>query len=212
MTSNSKFLFDTEFGSATPLHVKPDLPDAPPLVYTEEDKEQLCTDAFQDGLAAGKEEALQSIEASAADIMRNVEAQLLQISSNYNTQMDNIRCEATSLAFAVASKLSTTLVARQPEAEILSMIENCLEDLRDEPRFVLRASAIVCDALSEKINQLASASGFEGNIILLPDDTKTNSDCRVEWADGGVERDMTSTIQKIEEIVNRFISSSNDAG
>ena len=47
-------------------------------------------------------------------------------------------------------------------------------------------------------------------MILLPDDTKTNSDCRIEWADGGVERDVEDTQKKVDDIVDRFIRSSGN--
>ncbi len=207
MSVSSKFLFDTEFnGQATVRKKAKDEPEAPPAIYTEEDKVRLCEEAYQSGLMSGKQEAMGGIEASTAEVLNAMNNQLQNIGQNHSNQMDNIRCEAASLAFAIAKKLAPALIARQPEAEVLKMVEGCLEDLHDEPRIVLRASEPVCDALSEKINELTQASGFQGKVILLPDDTKTNSDCRIEWADGGVERELSDTEQKLEEIVNRFIS------
>lgn len=209
MSSNTKFLFDTEFGSATPLKKKDAEPEAPPAVYTEEDKDRLVAEAFQNGFSNGKEDAVAGLEASSAEALNLMSAQLQQLAQAHSDQLENIRCEAASLAFAVAKKLAPALMARQPETEVLQMIETCLQDLHDEPRIVLRASEPVCSALSEKINDLALATGFQGNIILLPDDTKQNSDCRIEWADGGVERELSDTSSKLEEIINRFISSSS---
>ncbi|OUR75767.1 hypothetical protein A9Q83_16705 [Alphaproteobacteria bacterium 46_93_T64] len=213
MSSNSKFLFDTEFGSATPLHKKAAAaPEAPPLLYTDEDKERMCTEAFQSGHAEGRQEALIGVEASSSEVLNTIGGQLQQMAQTHRNQLENIRCEAASLALAIAKKLAPALISRQPEAEILNMVEECLVDLHDEPRIVLRASETVCDDLSEKIDKLATANGFQGNVILLPDDTKTNGDCRIEWADGGVEREISDTTKKVEEIINRFIRSSGDLG
>jgi len=213
MSSSSKFLFDTEFGSATPLHKKTvDTPEAPPLLYSEEDKERMCAEAFQSGFTDGKQEALDGFEASTAEVLDTIGAQLQNIAQTHGNQLENIRCEAASLACAIAKKLAPALIARQPEVEILSMIEECLVDLHDEPRIVLRASEAVCSTISEKIDKLTAANGFQGNVILLPDETKTNGDCRIEWADGGVEREISDTSDKIEEIINRFIRSGGNLG
>lgn len=207
MSASSKFLFDTEFNNQSRVRKKTDTePEAPPAVYTEVDKTRLCEEAYQSGFLSGKQEALGGIEASTAEVLSVMESQLQQIAQSHSSQIDNIRCEAASLAFAIAKKLAPALIARQPEAEVLKMVEGCLEDLHDEPRIVLRASEPVCDMLATKITDLTQASGFQGKVILLPDDTKTNSDCRIEWADGGVEREMNDTLIQLDEIVSRFIS------
>ena len=212
MSASSKFLFDTEFSGQSHVRKKAAVePEAPPAVYTEEDKERLCAEAYQSGLMSGKQEALGGVEASTAEVLNVMGSQLQQIAQSHSSQIDNIRCEAASLALAIAKKLAPALIARQPEAEVLKMVEGCLEDLHDEPRIVLRASEPVCDALADRISDLTQASGFQGKVILLPDDTKTNSDCRIEWADGGVERELSDTLVKLEEIVNRFISTGSQS-
>jgi len=213
MSSNSKFLFDTEFGSATALRKKADeAPEAPPLLYSEEDKIRLCEEAFRSGIADGKQEALNAVEASTAEVLNTINVQLQNIAQTHGDQLENIRCEAASLACAIAKKLAPALIARQPEVEVLAMIEECLVDLHDEPRIVLRASEAVCSAIAEKIDKLTATSGFQGNVILLPDETKTNGDCRIEWADGGVEREISDTNDKVDEIINRFIRSGGNLG
>lgn len=208
MNTNSKFLFDTEFGEASvPLKKKEEAPPAPPVLYTEDHKAQFTEEAYQSGLEAGKAEAFSGIEASMTQLLEGLGGQLQQLSTTHSTQAEGRQKEAASLAYAIASKLAPALMARQPQVEVMKMIEECLVDLHDEPRIVVRASEPVCTALTEKIETLTQATGFQGKVILLPDDTKTGSDCRVEWADGGVERDLEETRQKIEEIVDRFLRS-----
>ncbi|MEP5700407.1 MAG: hypothetical protein ABJN43_17405, partial [Sneathiella sp.] len=156
---------------------------------------------------AGKEEAISGIEASLAQVLDGVSNQLQQLADLHDQDLGTLKQEAASLAFAIAGKLSSALIARQPEIEVFKMVEECLADLHDEPRIVVRASEPICAALEGKIDKLTQATGFQGNVILLPDDTKTNSDCRLEWADGGVERDVEDTQEKIGEIIDRFIRS-----
>lgn len=206
MSSNSKYLFDNEFGAASvPLKQEDKAPPPPPVLYTEAEKGQFCTDAHQEGFAAGRSEALIGIEATITQSLENMNVQLQQLSQSNETRLENIRCEAASLSLAIANNLAPSLIARLPEAEVIKMVEDCLVDLHDEPRIVVRATDPICAALSEKMGQLEQNSGFQGNIILLPDDSLTGSDCRIEWADGGVERNLENTTQKISKIIDRFI-------
>ena len=62
------------------------------------------------------------------------------------------------------------------------------------------------DALQERLTQLSAASGFEGRVVLIGDDAMGESDCRVEWADGGVEREAGRIWRAIEEALARYIA------
>jgi len=213
MSNNSKFLFDNEFGAASvPLKKKDTPPPPPPTLYTEEDKIRLCEEARQQGMSEGQSSALTGIEASVTQTLESLKGQLQLLSDNHSSSLENIRCEAASLAMAIANKLAPALIARLPEANVLGLVEECLNDLHDEPRIVVRASEPVCSAITEKVDLLAQATGFQGRIILLPDETKSGGDCRVEWADGGAEKDIKSTSGKIGEIIDRFVRTSSEAG
>ncbi len=211
MGSNSKFLFDTEFGTASvPLQKEEKAPPPPPRLYTEVDKDQFCAVAQEEGFNSGKAEALVGIEASITQTLEMVNSQLQQIAQNSESKYENIRCEAASLSLAIANKLAPALLAKLPEVEVLSMVTECLADLHDEPRIVVRATDQVCSALSERIDQLTHSTGYQGSIILLPDDMLSDADCRIEWADGGVERNLAETTQKIGAVIDRFIRTNNE--
>ncbi|MBO6825263.1 MAG: hypothetical protein JJ879_03610 [Sneathiella sp.] len=213
MTSNAKFLFDTEFGAGKrPKKEETPEIEVPPALYTEEDRARFVAEAQQTGLQEGQAQALASIEAAGAEVLNNISGQLTLLGQQRTDGVGNIRKEAASLAFAIAKKLAPALIARQPETEVLHMIESCLADLHDEPRIVIRASLAVSDALQSKVEHLQAISGFQGKIILLPDETLNGSDCRIEWADGGVERDLNTTIEQMEAIVERFLRSQQDVG
>jgi flagellar assembly protein FliH len=44
---------------------------------------------------------------------------------------------------------------------------------------------------------------------MISDETLAPGDCRVEWTDGGVNRDQTATASAIDEMVSRYISARN---
>ena len=54
---------------------------------------------------------------------------------------------------------------------------------------MLRVNDALFDALQRRLAAIAQANGYAGKIVLLADDALAPGDGRIEWADGGAERD-----------------------
>lgn len=52
---------------------------------------------------------------------------------------------------------------------------------------------------------MAQASGYPGEIILINEPMAHISDCRVEWANGGAERNFSKLLETIESTLQLFI-------
>ena len=52
---------------------------------------------------------------------------------------------------------------------------------------------------------MAAQAGFEGKIVLLAQSDLQAGDVRVEWADGGAERDIGLLWREIDAIVERAV-------
>ena len=83
--------------------------------------------------------------------------------------------------------------------------------MRDEPRIVVRVADDLLDALRDRLSQVARAAGFQGKIVLLSDDTLQDSAVRLEWADGGAERDPAQTWREIDDILGRVLGPTQKA-
>lgn len=205
MTTSNKFMFDTEFssddlvggtgGSATSGQT---------AVYSEVQMDEIKAQAFEEGLRSGNAQSTENAEASVAKSMESLSVQLQELVSNHGTQIQAIKQDAATLAMTVAGKIAPALIQMAPQAEVSKLIEDSLAELHNEPRIVVRASEENCEALREKIDGMAARAGFQGNIIMLPDPNLLASDCRIEWADGGVERKIEDIQQKINGIISRF--------
>jgi len=114
--------------------------------------------------------------------------------------------KSVELAMAIVKKLHPALVERQGLAEIESVLGQCLESLKQEPRLVAYVHSARLDALQERLTQLSGSAGFEGRVVLIGDDAMGESDCRVEWADGGVEREAGRIRRSIEDALTRYIA------
>ena len=90
------------------------------------------------------------------------------------------------------------------------MLGAVITDLIDEPRMVIRVADADLDALSEQIDTIATRRGFAGKVVLLAEPSVASGDCRIEWADGGVERDSARLWHDIDLAVARLLGDGHD--
>ncbi len=79
----------------------------------------------------------------------------------------------------------------------------------DEPRLVIRLHPEHLDALQAQMDELKGQSGYSGDVILLAEHDLAPSDCRIEWADGGAERNTQNILSEIDAAVERYKSGIN---
>jgi flagellar assembly protein FliH len=70
---------------------------------------------------------------------------------------------------------------------------------------VVRAHDRVIATLQTRIDGMAASCGFQGKIMLFPDDQLNDTDCRVEWADGGAERNLDDMWKQIDAALQRMM-------
>ncbi len=208
MSMSGKFLFDTSFevedlgdDAVQPLR-KP-----PPPKFGEEDLERARAEGHESGKKIGAEEAMQSIEKQVSQAVTAVKAQMSGLAQAQAESHERQGREALELALTVVRKIFPRLAGRHGLAEVESVVGECLERLREEPRIVIRVADAVLDQVEARIGELAARAGFEGRIVYLAQDGLNPGDVRVEWADGGAERDSERLWREIERITARIANS-----
>ena len=81
----------------------------------------------------------------------------------------------------------------------------------DEPRVVFRVPDAMLDTLQPRIAEMSGKAGYSGEVVLLADDRMGMSDCLVEWADGGAERNVERLWAEVEEILTRTLDAQPDS-
>ena len=224
-----KFLFDNDFGEAPQSSVgssvggaqakssasaggkaAPVAPAAPPPpMFTEAEMQGACDVARRKGEEAGatrgRNEAVAAFDKQVAATLSTIAQQTAAIAKNSAAEAQAAG-KSVELALAIVRKLHPALVERQGLTEIESVLSQCLESLKQEPRLVAYVHSARLDALQERLTQLSAASGFDGRVVLIGDDAMGESDCRVEWADGGVEREAGRIWRAVEEALARYIA------
>lgn len=58
----------------------------------------------------------------------------------------------------------------------------------------------------DELDGIARAAGFEGRLVVMAEPDIAPGDCRIEWADGGVKRDLAAIEAAIAEAVARYVA------
>ena len=158
----------------------------------------------KDTFAQGKAETEAQASALRAAALAAVAQRLNTVIGGLDATVLTLRQESAVLALQVARKLAETALAAFPQTEVEALLGECLHNLHREPRLVVRASAACAEALRGEIDALCQQHGYTGRVVILAEPQLSGADCRIEWADGGIERDLAQTFATIEECVERW--------
>ncbi|MGQ0662566.1 MAG: hypothetical protein ACT4P2_03060 [Pseudomonadota bacterium] len=207
MKPTRKFLFETIFRpdragtagvtvAARPLNRS----------YTPAEFEAAAAAAFANGRDAGRAEAAAEAERLAAAALPAIAERLAALVGETERRLSDHARLAVHAAGTIAGRLLPALAAREGLVEIEAAVGECLSRLHDEPRIVIRVSEATLDPLRGRLDALASAHGFAGRIVLIAEAALAPLDVRVEWADGGLERDTARTRREIDAVIQRFVT------
>lgn len=206
MASKAKFLFDMPFDGSRPKVERNYAPKAPPPKYSAEEIDAAKAAAFAEGEAAGRAAAHGEHQRNLEAALHHIGMMLGDIANSEQRAHIAARTEATELAVAIARKLAGRLIERQPMDQVEALVLRCMDDMRDEPRLVIRAAEPAVQQLDAKIDQLVAQSGFGGKVALVPDETMAPTDCRINWADGSAERRQAALEQEVDQAVERYLA------
>jgi flagellar assembly protein FliH len=202
MGAATKFLFDVDF---TATDGKPER-----LTITLAEHALKLAEAETLARRRGYEDARTDagIEAErrTAMALEAIAASLAEASTTLKAIEARLECEAVDVAVAVARKLAPALVAGEPFAEISALASSCFRELIAAPHVAVRVNDELYAAIREKLEAIARGHGFEGRLVVLAEAEVAPGDCRIEWADGGINRDSAAADAAIGEAVARYVS------
>ena len=89
--------------------------------------------------------------------------------------------------------------------EVEAMVRACLTDLIDEPRLIIRVAEDSIDLVRDHLDQTIASRGFGAKLMVIGDATVAPGGCRIEWAEGGAERDTAKLMAEIERCAARLL-------
>lgn len=167
-------------------------------------------EARMDGFAQGFAEGESSISAKTARVLASAAEALADRAAALNAALDDNRqqtlTDAVELAASIGRKLALHLLAREPTAEIEALIEECMASLDGVPHLVIRCHVDLADAVREIAEARMQTSGFSGRLVVLGEPDITLGDCRIEWVDGGLVRDVNAISAQINSRIAAYLA------
>jgi flagellar assembly protein FliH len=202
MSPPAKFLFDVNFAAGA------DRKQGGSTVTLAEHAVKLAeaeTSAHRRGYAEAQADAKVEFDRRIADAMERIAANLGEANDALRAIETRLECEAVEVAVAVARKLSPALIAREPFAEISALASECFRELVAAPHIAVRVNDALYAVAREKLEDIVRAKSFQGRLVVLAEPDIAVGDCRIEWADGGINRDVAAAEAAINAAVTSYI-------
>ena len=196
MRSPAKYLFDVDFAAAERNKSSVALAEHAARLTEAE------AAGYRNGFAAAQAEAAQR----AAAALERIAAALAELKRGLAAVETRLETEAVEVAVAVASKLAPELIAGEPFAELSALAAGCFRHLVAAPHVVVRVNDALHERASVELDAIARAGGFDARLVVLAEPEIAPGDCRIEWADGGVKRDLAAIKAAIDEAVARYVA------
>jgi flagellar assembly protein FliH len=207
MAAPAKFLFDVDFAAPDKARERAITPsDVAEQVANAEAR------AYRNGFDAAQREAKAESDRRAALALEQIGIAIGNIAGRFSAVETKMETEAVDVAVAVARKLASELVEREPLTDIMALIVDCFKHLVATPHIVVRINDKLYDEAHARIEKQAKQSGFQGRLVILAEPDIENGDCKIEWADGGVVLERAVIESKVNELVSRYMASRNQAG
>jgi flagellar assembly protein FliH len=205
MATPRKYLFDLSFDQPQgPVAVR--FARTPPEPsFTRAELDATAAAARQEGYQAGFAEAAAAIEARLAGATEKLASDLASLVARADEFRREAETGAVELLRLVTAKAVPALARKAPIPELEAMVIDCLREAAEEPRIVLRVVPDLFDAMRERLDAIATSHGFAGKFVLLADDSIGPSDGRLEWADGGAERNAARLARELDAALERAL-------
>ena len=169
--------------------------------YTPEEVEAAKAEAYERGRG--------SLEAIAAQAQNLALGQIAEAAMAALRTLESLaaeaRAEALQTGLAAARRIAGAALERYPLDTIEDTIAHCLAQTAHEPRIVIHVADRVAEALKARLAALADDIGFSGRLVVAATRQGGAADCRLEWTDGGVERDAAVIAARIDDALARFV-------
>jgi flagellar assembly protein FliH len=212
MATHDKFQFESCFDdavleaeAAAAAAARKEAEEPPEPTFSEEELIAARAEGHAEGYAAGHAEAEAATERATAQALAVIGEGFAGLGEAQAKSHQADESTALALAAAIARKCLPEMVRDDAVPAIEALVRDSLPLFLDEPRVVVRICDNLVKPIKARIGTLAAESGFAGETVYLGDPTLVDGDCRIEWADGGVTRDMGDMWEQIDAITRKFL-------
>jgi len=206
--SARKFLFDRSFDD----EVLPNQKGRGRIkqTFTAEQLEAAKKEAQQEGFNAGQKAMMENQQQYTNVLLTQISQHLEKLVESSQEQWKKQLAHLQEMALGITKKILPAYAARQGLGEIEAIVAQVIGEMAHEPRLVIRVGEAQFDAVSSRIKDITEQKAYTGKVVVLCEAGLGPADCRVEWADGGIERDMNALWQSIDRLMESVQSLPTD--
>jgi flagellar assembly protein FliH len=120
---------------------------------------------------------------------------------DYVRHIDRASAMLPDLALAIAKKIIGRELKHTPLSALRETVVECVSRLIDEPRIIIYVHSELMQPMQTELRQIAQNEGFPGVLEVRSDDQLAQTDCRIEWRNGLVERQLGQLLSQVETLL-----------
>lgn len=177
----------------------------PPEMYSAAQLEAAREEGYIKGHTAALDEAAKTDSHVSAEALRTIAQAIDGLDDSRAAHERALERQAVRLALSITRRLLPAMGEAVAAKEIESLVARALGDLMDQPRLFVRVNGALADTMRSALRDLQVTTGYEGRVVVRPDNSMAQGDCRLEWGEGGVERDTDRLWAEVEAAVGRHL-------
>jgi len=180
-------------------------PEPPPDLYTAAQLEAAREEGYLKGHATALEDHGASTQQATAQALAGIKAALERLETEQVAFNADVEKAVVRLAVALVRRMLPATATQCAVAEVQELLAATLPDVLDQPRLIIRVHGSLAEIIRQTVGPILEDHGFDGRLTVRPDNDLPVTDCRLEWGDGGVERDSPRLWAEIEAAVARHL-------
>ncbi len=208
MSEPKKFAFSRDFQKGESTSPFVERRKVPVITVFEHEEKLRITDsnAFMRGHGAGIEAARLEQTARLSLATEQLTHVLRQHSVHLATIEQQAATESLSFALKFSELLAGALITKTPLAPIEAAAKRVFGDLRGLPHIAVRVSPDLVEAVKNSLMTIGREIGLDAKIIVLGEPEIQCSDCRIEWADGGIIINQQALHAQLESAITMALA------
>ncbi len=186
----------------------PPPPPPPPPTFSEDQVKGAERDAYQKGFIDGIVEGKNQAEMIQAEVDRALSA-TVEAFNNHLAPMFAIYREMLvqqakllpQIAQTIAKKVAGDALSQNAYATIEEICLRCVNAMMHEPKLFITVHESMAKTLEEKIAHASKSLQISGEITINGDANIAPPNCRIEWKNGAMIRDVDQLWEQVEQVV-----------
>ena len=170
--------------------------------YSKEELDAAVKMAEEKAYEQGRAEAIGEEDKKRDLLLEDISRQLTDIFAGLDKKATEVENSALQFAIELVRKILPTLEKERAEVEVKNFMAQNFANFAGQETLSFAFNPATVTLVADSIGKLAEQNDFEGKIAVHKDDTLGPSDCRIEWKNGGVERNVSETLYKVKELLD----------